>query len=130
VDGNVAGRAAYNASLGTFTIPVLGGGLYRIDYGVSFSAATASVAGTSVVIAVRVNGNNLTNATYTFPVTSTAASVNSLNSWYTASFTAGDIIVITALYTAVAPAVATSLNGTAVTNVAPFNTLLAIRSLF
>ena len=125
VTSNLAGAASFNTSTGIFTVSIPG--QYRIDYGVSFTAALAAVAGTGITVAVRQNLTQLSNATYQFPVTSTAASINSLNSWWTGAFNLGDQISITVLSNI---AVATSLNGPAVSGVAPYNTLFTVRSLF
>lgn len=125
VTSNIAGALSFNTSTGIYTVSIPG--QYRIDYGVSFTCALGAVAGTGVTVAVRQNLTQLSNATYQFPVTSTAAAINSLNSWWTGAFNLGDQISITVLSNV---AVATSLNGPAVSGVAPYNTLFTVRSLF
>lgn len=122
---NTAGAARFNTAAGNFTVLIPG--IYKVDFGISFSSAAAAVAGTGITAAVRQNLTSLSNATFQFPVTSTAISTNSVNSSWTGLFGIGDVISMTVLSTI---AVATTLNGPAISGVAPFNTLLTIRSLF
>jgi len=133
IPGNALGDACFNTSTGTFT--VARPGRYKIDFGVSFTV-TATVlvpilAGTGVNVFVRLNtAFPLTNVSFAFPALSVAAvtCVENVNGSYVGSFNFGDVINIVALSGIVLPP--TVVNGSAVTNVAPFNTIVTIRSLF
>lgn len=124
---NLASAAQFDTSTGAFTILVPG--QYRIDYGVQFSVIFGVLAGNNLVLAVRQNLIQLSNATYTFSSNVGAASVLTLGSFFSGSFDIGDKITISAVWTS-AVASSCSLVGPAVSNTFPYNTTFTVRSLF
>jgi len=123
---NPLGAGQFDTSTGIFTIPI--SGAYRIDYGVAFTAFTGTVVGSSITSALRQNQLQLSNAIFTFYLSTTAAAAtNTLNSFWTGDFKSGDKIFVTVFWNG---NIVCNITGTTVGGVAPFNTLFSIRSLF
>lgn len=124
-NGNAAGRAAFDVNTSTFTVPA--GGLYRVDFGVTFQGGVGARPLSFLALSIVCNTQTLSTATYTYQDTATASFQSTLNSFYVGAFQQGDRITVTVQNSGVA---ASALVGTTVPNFAPFATVLVVSSLF